>query len=344
MKLTRRIAGAGLGAALAFAIAAAPANNQALAQEDVEYILATASTGGTYHPVGVGLSTIIRVKLQPKEKIGMTAINSAGSGENVRLLAKGEAQFAIMQGLYGYYAAQGIGPVEEAGPQGNLRSITMLWQNVEQFVIAADRADTGTIDDILALTGEPMAFGRQTSGTIGSNRTILGNLGVDMDASYELFYAGYGPSAEALQNGQVVGISTPAGAPTGAITKLMAAAGDSVTPLSFTDEQAAKADGGFGLWTRYVIPAGTYPGQDADWATIAQPNFLAVNADVPEEDVYKITKTIYENLVLLTAIHPAPKAMSLEKAIAGLPAPLHPGAARYYREQGIEIPDSLIAE
>ena len=56
-----------------------------------------------------------------------------------------------------------------------------------------------------------------------------------------------------------------------------------------------------------------------------------------------ITKTIYENLPFLQAIHPATKAMSLEAAIAGLPVPLHPGAARFYQEQGIAVPDRLIA-
>ena len=125
--------------------------------------------------------------------------------------------------------------------------------------------------------------------------------------------------------------------------QLLASAGDSVTMLDLTDEQMAQADGGRGLWTRYVIPAGTYPGQTEDVNTIAQPNFLATSADLPEENVYQITKTIYENLPFLQAIHPATKAMALESAIAGLPVPLHPGAARFYREQGIEIPERLIA-
>ena len=110
-----------------------------------------------------------------------------------------------------------------------------------------------------------------------------------------------------------------------------------------TDEQMAQANGGLTLWTRFVIPANTYPGQDKPINTIAQPNFLAVRDDVDEEAVYKIVKTIYENLPFLQNIHKATKAMKLENAIAGLPVPLHPGAARYYREQGIEIPDSLIA-
>ncbi|MEM9787694.1 MAG: TAXI family TRAP transporter solute-binding subunit [Pseudomonadota bacterium] len=323
-------------------VLSAPAANAEA--EEASYILATASTGGTYYPVGVALSTLVKVKLEPSMKIGMSAISSAGSGENVRLIREGEAQFGILQGLFGYYAATGTGPVAESGPQDHLRSVSMLWQNVEQFVVASDVATTGTIEDMLALKGEGMALGRQNSGTIGSNATIMSGFGVDIESDYELVFAGYGPSAEALQNGQVKGISTPAGVPTGAISQLMAAAGDSVTMLDFTPEQLEMADGGRGLWTPYVIPAGTYPGQDADVNTIAQPNFLATHADLPEENVYQITKTIYENLPFLQAIHPATKAMALEAAIAGLPVPLHPGAARYYQEQGIEIPDRLIAE
>ena len=315
-----------------------------LKAEEANYILATASTGGTYYPVGVALATLVKVKLQPKQKIAMSAISSAGSGENVRLLREGEAQFGIMQGLYGYYAATGTGPLAEVGPQENLRSVTMLWQNVEQFIIDSDAAATGTMADFVALKGSPVALGKQNSGTIGSNAAILSGLGVDINTDYTLVYGGYGPSAEALQNGQVKGIGIPAGIPTGAVSQLFAAAGDNVTMLNFTDEEAKAADGGRGLWTSFTIPAGTYPGQEADVATIAQPNFLATNADVSEENVYLITKTIYENLPFLQAIHPATKAMMIERAIVGLPLPLHPGAARYYREVGIDIPDNLIAK
>ena len=310
---------------------------------DKSYLLATASTGGTYYPVGVAISTLSKVKLQPKHKVSLSAINSAGSGENVKLMRDDEAQFAILQGLYGSYAWQGTGPIQKDGPQTHLRSITMLWQNVEQFVVKSEHAKTGTVEDMLALKGSKMALGKKNSGTIGSNRTLLGNLGVDIDKDYELVYGGYGPSASALQNGQVEGISTPAGTPTGAITKLFASVGKDVTMLEYTDEQIRKADGGLNLWTRFVIPKGTYPGQEADINTIAQPNILAVRADVDEEFVYLLTKTIYENLPFLQAIHKATKAMAIEKALAGLPIPLHPGAARYYKEVGLQIPDSLIA-
>ena len=146
------------------------------AAEERNYLLATASTGGTYYPVGVALSTLVKVKLQPKQKIGMSAINSAGSGENIKLLRENEVQFAILQGLYGSYAWNGTGPIASEGPQKNLRSVSMLWQNVEQFVVLADKAKTGTISDLEALQGERMALGKKNSGTLGSNTVILGNL------------------------------------------------------------------------------------------------------------------------------------------------------------------------
>jgi TRAP transporter TAXI family solute receptor len=327
----------------ALAAAATFAFGSAVHAEEASYVLATASTGGTYYPVGVALSTLVKVKLEPGEKIGMSAISSAGSGENIRLMRENEAQFAILQGLFGSYAATGTGPIADSGPQPNVRSVTMLWQNVEQFIVSKDSAGDGTVGVLADLKGKSMAMGAQNSGTIGSNAAILEGLGINLEADYELVYGGFGPAVEALQNGQVVGVGIGAGVPTGAVSQLMASAGDSVMPLEVTDEQMAAMDAGRNLWTRFVIAAGTYPGQEADWNTVAQPNFLAANADVSEDNVYQITKTIYENLPFLQAIHPATKAMALEAAIVGLPVPLHPGAAKYYQEQGITIPDHLIA-
>ncbi len=325
------------GVTAAGLLAAAPAQAQ-----DTDYVLNTASTGGTYHPVGTAIATLSKVKLLPREKFSLTAVNSAGSGANVQAMGAGTAQFAIVQGLFGSYAATGTGPVSE--PQKNMRSITMLWQNVEQFVIPAGDAKTGTMADFIALRGKAAALGNKNSGTIGSNRVLLGGLGLDIEKDFELMYAGYGPSADALANGQVAGIGAPAGPPTGAITKLMAANQGKFTLLNITPDEAAKMDGGRKLWVPYTIAAGTYPGQDKDVQTIAQPNFLAVNADVPEEHVYLLTKAIYENLPFLQAIHPATKAMDVNKAVGGLPVPLHPGALRYYKEVGIAVPDHLMAQ
>lgn len=311
------------------------------AQAEGQYIMGTATTGGTYYPVGVAISTLIKVKLEPTENISLSAISSAGSGENLKLMDEGQAQFGILQGLYGAWAWDGSGPVPKA--YKNMRSVSMLWQNVEHFVIRSDMADTGTIADMENLYGESFSIGARNSGTEGSGRFILGNVGIDLD-KLDMAYMGYGPSADALQNGNIDGMNIPAGVPASAVTRAYANMGDDIVTLNFTEEQLAEVNSNFDLWSAYEIPAGTYPNQDEVINTIAQPNILAVRDDVSEEDVYQITKTIYENLPFLNNIHAATKAMALEKAIVGLPMPLHPGAQRFYEEQGIEIPDRLKAE
>ena len=324
--------------ALALGAAFAVTGSFAHAQS-TDYVLNTASTGGTYHPVGTAISTLSKVKLLPKEKFSLTAVNSAGSGANVQALGAGTADFAILQGLFGSYAATGTGPVTE--PQPNIRAVSMLWQNVEQFVVPTDKATTGTVEDLMALKGMSAGMGNKNSGTIGSNKVLLSGLGIDIESDYELVFAGYGPTADAMANGQAVAGGFPAGPPTGAVTKLMAANQGKFTILDVTADQLAAMDGGRNLWVPYTIAAGTYPGQEKDINTIAQPNFLAVNDNVDENHVHLLTKTMYENLPFLQAIHPATNAMAIEKAIAGLPVPLHPGAQRYYEEMGLTIPDHL---
>ncbi|TVU65313.1 TAXI family TRAP transporter solute-binding subunit [Vibrio atlanticus] len=326
---------------LAIAMASLGLISNASAEEDRSYILATASTGGTYYPVGVALATLSKVKLAPKQHFSLAAISSAGSGENVKLLNENEAQFAILQGLYGAWAWQGLGPYEKSGRQTQLRSVSMLWQNVEHFIVRSDLAKTGTVSDLENLNGKKFSIGKKNSGTENSGRQIMQGLSVDPE-QFKLAFMGYGGSASALQNGTIDGMNTPAGVPVGAVTQAFAALGEDIQILSFTDAQIKQANGDYNIWTKYEIPANTYPGVDKPITTIAQPNFLAVREDISEEDVYQLTKAIYENLSFLQGIHKATKAMALEKGIAGLPVPLHPGAARYYQEVGIDIPSELI--
>src|SRR6056297_1552232 len=146
-------------ALIAAALIFTPLVSAEAAPQERSYLLATASTGGTYYPVGVALSTLVKVKLQPKQNIGMSAINSAGSGENIKLMRENEVQFAILQGLYGAYAWKGTGPIEPEGPQKNLRSVTMLWQNVEHFAVLSKFAKTGTVADMVAMKGETLSLG-----------------------------------------------------------------------------------------------------------------------------------------------------------------------------------------
>ncbi len=303
-------------------------------------IIATATTGGTYYPVGVAIGTLTSIKLAKKHKITATAINSAGSGENVQMLKNKEAHLAILQALFGLNAYNGKGPYEGKAIK-DFRAVTMLWENVEHMVVLTKYAESGNVSDLKNL-GKKFSIGKRGSGTEGSGRAIMAALGMDPEKEMTLEYLAYTPSAQAMMDGRIVGANIPAGPPVAAITQLFAQLGEKkVRVLDFTDEQLATLQKSYPIWNRFVIKAGTYPGQKKDINTVSQPNFLAVRPDVSEETVYLMTKTIYENLPFLNNIHKATKAMQLDKAIAGLPVPLHPGAAKFYAEQGITIPDAI---
>ena len=301
-------------------------------------IIATATTGGTYYPVGVALGTIMTQKLAPT--ITASAINSAGSGENIQMLVNKEAHLAILQGLYGAMAYRGRGTYE-GQPIKDIRAITMLWENVEHFLLLTEYAKTGNIQDLQSLK-QKYSIGKRGSGTEGSTRTILSALGINPENDVTPEYLGYSPSVQAMIDGRITGASTPAGPPVAAVTQALAQLGDEVSILSFTDAQLQKVRAEFPVWTAYTLPVNTYPGQKQAIQTIAQPNFLACHANLPNDLIYTLTKTIYENLTEIQNIHKATLAMKLEKAIAGLAVPLHPGAAKFYQEKGLNIPENLI--
>lgn len=304
------------------------------------YILTTATTGGTYYPVGVALATITKAELFDTEGVSLSAISSAGSMENIKLMRDNQAQFAILQGIFAPWAWNGEGPISQ--PQPWLRSICALWQNTDHFVLTRDLAGDGTIMALDRLDGERYVMGARNSGAERSGDYILSSLGIDYPSRMNLAYMNYGATANAIQDSTIVGMNIPAGVPVTAITRAFAMVGENLTLLSFTDAQLAEVNETYPLWSRYTIPGGTYPNLPETIQTISHPNVLAVRDDIPDEAVYMITRAIFENLAALHEIHKATREVTLEKALTGLGAPLHPGAARYYREQGIDIPPELV--
>lgn len=306
------------------------------------YVLTTATTGGTYYPVGVALATIAHAELAESEGISLTAISSAGSLENVKLLRDNQAQFALLQGPFGAWSWTGEGPV--SSPQTHMRSVAAMWKNVEHFVLLTRLVETGTMDDLNNLDGERYVLGARNSGAEQTGRFILETLGVDYEEKFNLAYMGYGPTTSAIQDGNIVGMNIPAGAPVSSITQAYALLGDRMTILNWTQESLDKINARYPLWDWYDFPPGTYPNQEELIRTVASPNVLVTRADISEEVVYQVTRVIWENLATLQEIHGATRDMRLDIAVAGLGAPLHAGALRYYREVGLEIPDRLIME
>ena len=306
------------------------------------YILTTATTGGTYYPVGVAIATIASSQLSESKGISLSAISSAGSLENVKLLRDNQVQFALLQGAFGAWAWLGEGPISK--PQTYLRSVSAMWQNVEHFVLLTKLVTNGDIMDLNNLDGERYVLGARNSGAEQTGRFILNTLGIDFENKFNLGYMGYGATSNAIQDGNIVGMNLPAGAPVSAVTRAFALLGDDITLLNFTQEALDAINAKYPLWDWYEFPAGTYPNQKNLVRSVASPNVLVTRDDIPEDIVYEITKVIWENLATLQQIHLATKDMRLEIAVKGLGAPLHPGALRYYREQGVEIPERLILE
>lgn len=298
--------------------------------------IATASAGGTYYPIGVGLGNIWTEKLV-EEKVSATGQSSAGSVENIQLLKNGEAKVAILQGLIGAQAYEGRGGNFEGRPYKDLRSISMLWSNVEHFVLMDKEIQTGTISDI---NGKSFSVGPQASGTEQSTLVMMQGLGLSKE-NIKPEYLGYDDIISAMRDGRLDGGSLPAGIPVSAIMD-MAASGVKASVLDVSDEQLESINSIFNTWFRFTIPAGTYTGIDKEIQTIAQPNFLAVSSQLDEELVYKLTKTIYENIDKVHQIHNSAHEIQLETALNGLPTPLHIGAYRYFVEAGLDIPEHLI--
>jgi len=304
-------------------------------KKDQFLTIATASTGGTYYPIGVGMGNLWTQKLKA-EGIRASGQSSAGSVENIDLLKKNEADLAILQGLIGSQAYAG-----QASFEGNaytdLRSVAMIWPNVEHFVLMNKKVKDGTISDI---EGTSFSVGPQASGTEESTVVMMEGMNLTKeDINPE--YLGYDDTISAMRDGRLDGGSVPAGVPVAAVTD-MYASGVSATILEVTSEQAKAINSIYNAWYEYKIPAGTYPKQEKDIMTIAQPNLLVASIDLDEETVYLLTKALYENLDIMYEVHNSAKVMELSNALDGLPSPLHIGAYKYFKEAGLDIPDELI--
>ncbi|MGI9504479.1 MAG: TAXI family TRAP transporter solute-binding subunit, partial [Geminicoccaceae bacterium] len=208
----------------------------------------------------------------------------------------------------------------------------------DHLLIREDAVKSGTISDFLELQGRPVSLGRRDSSTLSENRTLMSAFGLDIDSDFNLVELGFNESADALADGRIDGMSLSGGVPIGAVQDVFEELGDGLAALEINDEQLAVIDGGRGLWQRVVIPSGTYPGQDRDIFTIGTPNILAVRADVDEDVVYQITRTIFEELEYLHGLHSTTRQISLDNAVNNLPFAIHEGAARYFKEKGVELP------
>ena len=153
----------------------------------------------------------------------------------------------------------------------------------------------------------------------------------DIKAQYQSF----ADSADALKDGKIDAAFIVAGPPTPAITELCTTNDAYLVPID--GEIAEKLMAECPFYTLYTIPAGTYEGQTEDVTTVTVKATLIVSATATEDDVYKLTAAIFDNIDAITAENAKGAELSLENATDGLTVPFHAGAAKYFKEKGIEV-------
>ncbi len=296
--------------------------------------IVTGGTGGTYYPVGTIFTTLWNEKIG--DMVQASVQSSGGSVENLNMLKNGEAQLGIAMANLTLFAYQGTGRFE-GNKFEKVRFISALWPDVTQLVVT----ESSGINSISEIKGNTFSVGAAGSGTEYSTKLILDKIAGLTDEDYTPEYLGYSDSSSAMQNGQIDGMNAEGGLPTSAVSEI-AASKTKIKILEFSDEEFKTINAAAPYYGRFVIPAGTYTGLDQDVKTIGIRSTLICSADLSEEVVYELTKTIYENYESIVGSHKALEAMGLTQAVDGLPpVPLHKGALKYYEEKGIEIPDSL---
>lgn len=148
-------------------------------------------------------------------------------------------------------------------------------------------------------------------------------------------FMGFGEAVTAMQDKTIDAAIIGAGIPTAAVVD--AAATIEITLLQVEQEKFQHVLEQEPSLTMVTIPAGTYQGIDEDVLTVASPALLLTNTDQSEEVIYEVTKAIFDNASIVHATHVQGKNLSLENALTGVSIPLHPGAEKYYKEQGLEV-------
>lgn len=307
----------------ALAGATLPFSRLALAQQTFINVL-TGGQSGVYYPMGVALSQIYS-KAIPDAKV--TVQSTKASAENLNLLqaGRGEIAFTLADALSSAWAGD-----KEAGfPTAlkKLRAVAGIYSNYIQIVASGDSG----IKTMADLKGKRISVGAPKSGTELNARAILKAAGLSYSDFAKVEYLAFGESVELMKNRQLDVTLQSAGLGVSSIRDLATSVKIVVVPVP-ADIVAKVGDAAY---QPANIPANTYEGQTTDTPTVAIRNFLVSHSGVPENEVYLMTKSMFENLPTMVAAHNAAKAIDRATAMKGTSVTFHPGAEKYYREAGI---------
>ncbi|MFN3984123.1 MAG: TAXI family TRAP transporter solute-binding subunit [Rhodocyclaceae bacterium] len=300
----------------------------AVAQQQLS--ISTGGTGGVYYPLGGGLAELINKYVDGHSAVAEV---TGASVENMGLIGRGDSDLALALADTVYQAYTGTGRFEDRRIE-KTRALASVYPNAVQIVTLKG---TG-IASLQDLKGKRVSVGAPGSGTEVNAKALLEANGISYD-DISVQRLNFNETADALRDGDIDAGFWSVGPPTSSILNL--AVTRDIALVALTDEEIGNARKLEPVFAPYTLRAGMYDKVDEAVKTISIPNVLVVNADMPDDLAYSITKVLFEKVGELIAIHPAANDTTVEFSLTSTPVPLHPGALRYYQEIGAQVPDNL---
>jgi len=293
--------------------------------------IGTGAVTGIYYPTGGAIGQLVNRKFATYG-IKVTVESTSGSVFNVNAVSTGDLDFGIVQSDRQYQAYHGLAEWAETGPRRNLRSVFSLHPEAVTLVVA-EHSGIRTLSD---LKGKRINLGNPGSGHLQNSRDVLAAAGIDE----QQLFAEYVKAVEApglLQDGRIDGFFYTVGHPNSNVEE--ASYGRiKVFIVPITDPVRTELLRRHPYYAKAVIPRSYYPRilNETDIETIGVKTTVVTSKDVPADVVYAVVKEVFDNLDQFKTLHAAYKNLTPQQMLAGLSAPLHPGALRYYREVGLD--------
>ena len=321
MALKHAMFGVIAAATMGFAGAASAAEQQFIT-------IGTGGVTGVYYPTGGAICRLVN-KGRKEHGIRCSVESTGGSVYNIKTIREGELEFGVAQSDWQYHAYNGTSKFADDGAFEGLRAVFSV--HPEPFTVVA-RADAG-ISSFEDLKGKRVNIGNPGSGQRGTMDVVLEALGWsvgDFALASELKAA---EQSAALCDNQIDAMIYTVGHPSGSIQEASTAC-DSVL-VNVTGDAITKLIDENSFYRTATIPGGMYRGSDNETTTFGVGATFVTSDAVSEEAVYAVVSSVFENFDDFKKLHPAFANLKPEEmATAGLSAPLHPGAAKYYKEQG----------
>ena len=297
-----------------------------LAQQRRLVTIASGWVVGVYYPLAGAMSRIVyKVK---DLNLRATVESSGASVANAQLIGTGDADFALLQNDIAFYAYNGVTlSAFKDKPVKNMGAVFTIYPELVH-VVATKASGIKTVKE---LRGRRVVLGPQGSGTEANALQILEAYGLkESDLKAERIDAA--AAADQIKDGRVDAGFFTTGMGSAVILDTFISGKVALVTVDGAEAEAMKKK--YPFYTSVKVPANTYKDQ-AEATTVAVMAMMVARSDLPEDLVYKFTKAIFDDLKQFHEAHSAAKSLTLETALAGNPIPLHPGAARFYKEKGI---------